>query len=158
MSVVIAIQNSDFTALVDEADEHLVSAHRWIIRGPRKSKYAMNSDGMMMHNLIMPPSDGLVVDHKNGNGLDNRRSNLRLCTPTQNQWNRRKHKPTTSQFKGVRQDKGRSSWRAQIVVHGERIHLGSFSSEREAALQYDRSARIFFGTFAMTNEKLGLLG
>ena len=95
-------------------------------------------------------STNLVIDHINGNGLDNRRANLRLATVAQNAWNSKKRK-SRSGYKGVCYDKAKRRWRAAIVHHGRRIHLGYFKEKLEAAKAYDTAAIKYFGQFAHTN-------
>jgi hypothetical protein len=111
---------------------------------------------VMLHNAIMSPPPGMLVDHIDGDGLNNCRSNLRICTHRQNIWNSRKFAVTLSPFKGVHYDHGAQRWRASIRAECEHIHLGSFEFEFDAAKQYDRAARLMFGKFAKTNEMLGL--
>lgn len=103
-----------------------------------------------MHNLIMSPSDGFVVDHINGNGLDNRRSNLRIATPQQNQFNTI-HKGGSSKYKGVSFDNESGLWRAYISKDGKRSWLGRYQNEIDAAIAYDKAAKDMFGDFAKLN-------
>jgi len=93
----------------------------------------------------------VTVDHKNGNGLDNRKFNLRICTRSQNQQNKKKPISNTSGFKGVAWSKAANKWCAYIAVNKERIHLGLFVDPKEAARAYDTAARKFFGEFARPN-------
>lgn len=88
------------------------------------------------------------VDHINGNGLDNRRVNLRLATSLQNQGNSRKRRNASSYYKGVSWYKPLKKWRAQIKVDKHVIHLGYFVSEEEAAIVYQEAAIAHFGEFA----------
>lgn len=97
---------------------------------------------------------GMVVDHIDGNGLNNQKSNLRQCTYAQNKQNSRKRKRTSSQFKGVNFHKGGQNWQAYITVNKKRIWLGRFNSEIEAASIYDAKARECFGEYAVTNFNL----
>jgi hypothetical protein len=90
-----------------------------------------------------------VVDHINGDTLDNRRANLRVCTKSENNRNRRKLHPTTSRFKGVY--KNTKPWIALIECNGKQFVLGRFASEEEAALAYDKAAKEHFGSFARLN-------
>lgn len=112
-----------------------------------------------MHRVIANPADNEVVDHINGNTLDNRRSNLRPCLQRDNSRNRRipRVKSKTSTFKGVWKDIRRKGWLASIRVNYRTVHLGAFSTEELAAIAYDNAAKLHFGEFANTNEKLGLL-
>ena len=94
---------------------------------------------------------GMQIDHINGNGLDNRKVNLRLCNSSQNQRNARKRKSGTSRFKGVDWHKESKKWRARICVNRKRIHIGRYKSEFEAAQAYDKKAIELFGEFASLN-------
>jgi hypothetical protein len=95
-----------------------------------------------------PPAD-LVIDHRNCDGLDNRRSNLRFATHAQNTLNRRKKKNAVSQFRGVWFYKGK--WGSQISSQGKRMFLGRFDNEIDAAKAYDEAARKYHGEFARLN-------
>ncbi|MBN1362949.1 MAG: HNH endonuclease [Sedimentisphaerales bacterium] len=101
----------------------------------------------------MKAPKGMVVDHIDGNGLNNRRSNLRLCTPQQNQWNRCVSRARLQQglFKGVhhRTDSGKPC--ARITYRGKTLHLGVFDTAIEAAKAYDRKAIELHGEFAYLN-------
>jgi hypothetical protein len=95
-------------------------------------------------------SVGLVIDHINGNGLDNRRANLRLATVAQNAWNSKKRN-SRSGYKGVWFAADKGLWRAAIVYHGRRIHLGYFKDKIAAAKAYDAAARKYYKQFARPN-------
>lgn len=104
-----------------------------------------------MHRVIMNAPRGTQVDHINGNGLDNRRENLRFCTTKQNLRNRGKNSRNTSGYKGVSWAKHANKWNAQIVVNRKRINLGYYEDVKEAALAYDEAARKYHGEFCNTN-------
>ena len=138
-------------ATVDDADADLVSAFKWHATSTRGLWYARREIGgraQMMHSLLV---NSPLVDHVNGNGLDNRRSNLRPATPAQNMQNRMRFRTARSQFKGLLWCHRDGRWRARITVIGKRIDLGRFSDERDAALAYDMAARQHFGEFAALN-------
>jgi hypothetical protein len=143
----------DRFALIDKADEPQVSQHKWIFASRGYAFTRIDGVVMMMHRFIMDASADAEVDHIDGDGLNNQRYNLRVCSRAENAKNR--HTSTgRSRFKGVWRD--RSSWRATIWSDGKRSHLGSFVSERKAARAYDKAARELHGEFACTNEDLGL--
>jgi hypothetical protein len=113
--------------------------------GPTKTKM------MYMHREIMKAIDERLVDHRNCNSLDNRRSNLRFATRAENMQNRRKKKNTTSRFVGVHLYKPSNRWVCRITYQGKRIVLGRFDSETAAARAYDEAAKKYFGEFARLN-------
>ena len=136
-------------------------------RSTNKCFYAMSSDAMrVIYNkrgsysvaalmLGLPP--GTLVDHINGNGLDNRRCNLRPATRSQNGMNQPKHKNNTSGYKGVSWYPKTKRWKVQIGVNRRVIHLGFRVDIKEAARLYDKAAKKYFGKFARTNAMEGLL-
>lgn len=146
------------SALVDDEDyPALVARGRWHFDRYAKrveSAYIVGGKGkhtsavVYMHREIMKPPVGLEVDHINGNRLDNRRSNLRLCPRNQNMWNV-KHSRGSSKYKGVSFRRGR--WRATICCNGKSTELGTFLSEKEAALAYNHAAIELHGDYAWLN-------
>lgn len=150
----------DLFVTVDTADLSLLEGRRWHIYAPQNSRlrYARASGPYhthsLMHRLIVGAGKGEMVDHINGNGLDNRRSNLRLCSQLQNMGNRGKSRNSNQPFKGVRlvRDKPRNKpWRASIGK--ECRHLGFFATAEEAARAYDAAATERYGEFAFLNFK-----
>lgn len=137
-------------ALVDDEDYEMVNAKNWCVSGG----YAYNAACGPMHRFLLSPPQGVMVDHIDGDRLDNRRSNLRLCSNSQNQANRQVFRGA-SPFKGVVWQKrlnGTGSWKAQLVVNGEIIYLGVFSTDLEAAGAYNAAAKMHFGEFAFLND------
>lgn len=142
-------------ALIDAADLPLVGEYKWsALRGTR-TFYATRSlrlangarASQRLHQLIL----GITgIDHIDGNGLDNRRTNLRLASKEENGANQRKTRGTSA-FKGVSWNKRNSRWEAKVQVSGRLRHLGSYRDEIEAALAYDAAAREMFGEFAALN-------
>lgn len=153
----------DAHVLIDERDYELISQHAWSVSvGSRASTlYAVTTIGprngrktIRMHRMIMGVTDPAVqIDHINGEGLDNRRSNLRRCTQSQNAANRIRGFDSgySSKYRGVSWHKRGKKWIASIRVNGQHIHLGSFSKETDAALAYDEAAIEHFGQFARLN-------
>ena len=101
----------------------------------------------MLHRLLLSPPDGYEVDHINGNSLDNRRCNLRLCTRQQNNGNQRPRRHS-SIYKGVYWNKEHQKWQAKITVNYRNIDLGRYKDEEAAAEAYAKAARRHFGEFA----------
>ena len=101
--------------------------------------------------FILNLTDLPCVDHKDRNSLNNHLSNLRWCNQRENTQNRSKNKNGTSMYKGVCFDKKANKWRAYIKQNGQRIHLGYFTDESEAAHAYDRKAKELFKVFAKLN-------
>ena len=162
MKQIILTQNQ--VALVDDTDYEWLNQWKWHAnktRGRHKSFYAKRwaSTGTgreAMHRLILglQPGDKRQCDHIDGDGLNNRRSNLRVCTAQQNQQCKRNLYEGTSEYKGVCWDRWRRKWVADIQVNYKHIRLGSFDSESDAARCYDRAALKYFGEFALTNERM----
>jgi hypothetical protein len=148
-----------YFALVSDEDFSYLNKLRWSIIKIHGIYYAVNRsniDGIweriFMHRMVMNFPKKMQIDHKNGDGLDNRKENLRLCTNRQNCQNSRKsRKPTTSIYKGVCWDKRFRKWRSDISLNGKRIHLGLFDNETDAAHQYDFHAIFFFRGFENLN-------
>jgi hypothetical protein len=148
-----------YEALVDDGDYPSLNEYPWHVMDSRGKQYAARAsyanlpDGetIYMHREIVRVPVGLFIDHINGNGLDNRKANLRICTHRQNCANRKPYKNCSSRFKGVCWVKKLSKWMARIKVDGESIYLGVFSSEIEAAEAYNEAALKYFGEFALLN-------
>lgn len=148
--------NQDKWAIVDESDHDLLSTRIWHVRHSNGNTYAMMTDddgyAAAMHRFVLGigpvTKDPVVVDHINGNGLDNRKSNLRVCSNMENSWNKKARKYGSCALKGVSLDKGASTWRAQITYKGKRIYLGSFASPEAAHARYCEAAKDMFGEFA----------
>lgn len=141
--------------IIDAEDLELVSRHRWCAIRGRSTDYAQRKDGnktVLLHRILLSAPDGMHVDHRNHNGLDNRKANLRICTADENLRNSRKRKGCSSEFKGVRKLKdGRPKpWMATVQVH-KKTYTRSFTDELEAAEWYDEMAKEHHGEFAKLN-------
>jgi hypothetical protein len=157
---------NDPRILVDPEDAWLLEDYQWQVVRPETAKtdyaerctsFSGKRKTLRLHRVIMGAPDGIDVDHKNGNGLDNRRENLRLATRSQNKANVGLTLTNTSGRKGVSWHHATKKWRAQIRTGGRHMHLGLFTDLDEAARVYDRAAIEHYGEFALTNEMLGLL-
>ncbi|MGA2069954.1 MAG: AP2 domain-containing protein [Sedimentisphaerales bacterium] len=146
--------------IVEPRDYYRFGQFRWSIGGRGRNIYACRTvrmgDGKtkmaLLHREIMEAPSGLLVDHKNGDTLDNRRVNLRLATHAENTQNRRKtQSKTSSQFIGVYFEKRSGRWAAKIKNQGRCVWLGRFESEAEAAHAYDAAAKKYHGEFARLN-------
>jgi hypothetical protein len=148
-----------FIALVDDADFDRVSAFKWTATKVKGNVYAVRKvktpDGrttsQLLHRFIEDVNyPDIDVDHKDHDGLNCQRNNLRLCSRGENCGNGRKSRGT-SRYRGVSWDASRGLWRALIRIRNKPQYLGRFKDEREAALAYDHAARASFGTFANCN-------
>jgi hypothetical protein len=101
--------------------------------------------------MILSAKHGEEVDHINGDGLDNRRANLRVCTHSENAKNKRKQRNNISGFKGVSFNKKMNRWKGQLEINGKSIYLGFYTDPIDAAKAYDEAARKYYGNFANVN-------
>jgi hypothetical protein len=158
----VAIPVGERFALIDASDEDRIAAYRWYAMfdkgGTVVYAYTRGSAGipLYMHRLVIDAPVGIEVDHRNRNGLDNRRGNLRLATRSQNAANRGKPggyagRPTSSVYKGVYKHGQCAGWQAKITVDGRRRHLGMFADEADAARAYDAAALAAWGDRARPN-------
>jgi hypothetical protein len=146
--------------LIDAGDWPRISGFKWTVSsdGGIRMYVSTRIEGkkLYLHRTLIETPHGQRVDHRNGDPLDNRKANLRLASPQQNMFNRRKShtfkgKPTASSFKGVTWARSRGRYMAQIMKDGINHYLGYFVDERSAAVAYDHAALEMFGEFAQTN-------
>ena len=163
---------SGHTFQVDPEDWELLKGHRWFVLKHGRNFYVRTVRhvpgtprrhvNILMHRVILGCTSmgGLAmrptehVDHINGNGLDNRRANLRLVTRSQNNQNQTRvkpHKIGISRYKGVVWDRWRNRWAASICFGKKKVFLGRHMLEEDAALSYDRAALAAWGEYAHTN-------
>lgn len=145
-------------ALVDDADFDWLNQWKWYARKEKHTFYAVrgqftngNLKIIRMHRLITGAPDGSIADHRDGNGLNNQRFNLRVCTPAENTRNRRITPNKTSGFKGVYWHRQDCKWVAKIKVNGKNISLGSFTDLQDAVKTYNEAAIKYHGDFACLN-------
>ena len=155
----IPLTRSQF-ALVDDADFDWLMQWKWHamwepctqqFRVSRNQWSKKKQQSIYLHRQIMGFPRDRYIDHINGNALDNRRSNLRICIAVENQRNQKRSFKNSSGFKGKGVDRHQGKWRARITVDYRDQYLGSFSSPIDAALTYDKAALEFFGQFARLN-------
>ena len=150
-------------AIIDNEDHALVAAYTWRLkREPgQRVQYAQThcptSSGsrrqrtVLMHRLVLGAQPGQLVDHINGDGLDNRRVNLRLCAATDNARHRVKPRGYSNPYKGITLHRPSGKWQASIKVCGRSIYLGLFDDPVHAARAYDSAALNYFGEYALLN-------
>ena len=160
MSIIIALPNGFFTK-IDKADAYILEGwgvyakrNRLTGRG-RWYAYLYRTVGgkqirIGLHRMILKPPEGLVVDHINGDGLDNRRENLRIATPSQNTINSTRRENAKCPYRGVSQDRSKK-WRAEIWKNRVKYWLGAFDTAELAAKAYDQAAITLHGQFARLN-------
>ena len=143
-------------ALVDDGDYKMLMCKKWHAVNIRSkcelerwaAAFSKNNKKIYMHRIVCSAPKGYVVDHINGNGLDNRRSNLRICKHKMNTRNRGQNNGRLFP-KGV--SKSNDVFRCRIEVDGKKIELGRYRTVTEAAMVYDEAAKKYFGEFARLN-------
>lgn len=147
-------------AIVDAADYEWLSSFKWHAHQPKPGLfYAQRNQPLgngkyrmvRMHREILNAPNELDVDHIDGDGLNNTRRNIRVCSGIQNRRNSRGNRNTVSGYKGVNFDSRYNKWHARIEVNNKRIHLGYFSTPEDAARAYDVAALKYHGEFARLN-------
>jgi hypothetical protein len=143
-------------ALVDDEDYPKLIKYKWFASLSTNTYYARRRVGknhIDLHRFILNIKSNEECDHINGDGLDNRKFNLRICTHHQNTCNRSKNSRTlcSSKYKGVYYNKKRKKWQSQIRANQETHYLGRFKNEIDAAKAYDKAAKIYFGNYAKLN-------
>jgi hypothetical protein len=145
--------NSGYYALIDTTDLTIIAPYRWHCAVGGNKRYVRSGTGhrtpISMHRLLLGNPVGLVIDHINGDGCDNRRSNIRAVPNVVNLHNRGPSKTNTSGYSGVHFDRGK--WRAMIRLGGRRVNLGRFTEAKEAARAYDLAVMQNRDRLAFTN-------
>jgi len=142
--------------LVDDEDYEWLNQWKWFSADAKKGFYAARDEVLhgktkriLMHRLLMKTPDDMQTDHRDHDGLNNQKYNLRVCTYNQNNYNSGERK-RKSRFKGVEIRYHR--FRARIGVDGRDITIGSFGTDKEAAIAYNNAAIKYFGEFANLNK------
>lgn len=146
------------STIIDTASYSMVATYRWCAERGRNTYYAKtcvgtraNHASIRMHSLLLPLTRPLFPDHKDGDGLNNRLSNLRQSTRGQNTFNARVRAGKTSQFFGVSTYGPRGKWQAQIRVENKNYHLGHFETELEAKQARDQAELMYRSDFRREN-------
>lgn len=150
-------------AIVDDSDYEWLAQWKWCVTSPKPGRFyvvrrlpneACGKRGKIqqMHRLLSGAEPGELVDHVNGDSLDNRRSNLRKCSAPQNTSNRSRTRRSTSGFKGCYWSKLERKWKASIGVSGRVINLGTYPAKISAAIAYNIAAVQLHGEFARLND------
>ena len=152
----IKLANNKGIALVDDEDYTILSKFKWRLCD---NNYALNhfiangkQKNELMHRIIMNPQENMEIDHKDGNGLNNQKNNLRIVTKSQNCINRNKYKNSSSKYKGVYWRRDLNKWHSQIRKNKKQIYLGIYIKEIDAAKAYNKAAIELFGEYALLNE------
>ncbi len=142
--------------IVDDDLFDIIHQVTWtIVKQSKNSSYAqnrMNGKLVLLHRILMGANPWEMVDHINGNGLDNRLDNLRLCNKSTNAMNRDKTTvKKTSNYKGVHWNKQKSKWQVEIELNYKKKYIGRYENQEQAAHAYNGAAKIYHGAFARLN-------
>lgn len=138
---------------ISPRDYPLIQKHTWWIQTSKKFyvRTSIHKKYIFLHRLLLKPTRDQEVDHINGDSLDYRRENLRICTHQQNRWNTSKRKDSTNKYRGIHFDKRSKLWRARIQANGIRHYSGYYKSEEAAANAFNLMAIAYHGKFAKIN-------
>jgi hypothetical protein len=143
--------------IVDDADFEYLNQFKWYLLKSNSNYYAIRTKRpenklIQLHRIVIQAKQGEIVDHINGNKLDNRKCNLRICTKSQNCQNRKISKLNKSGFNGVSWNIRNKKWVAQIACNNQKIHIGFFNEPIEAAKAFNEAALKYHGEFAHLNK------
>lgn len=158
--VVYITLTKGYTAIADTEDMELLSEGNWQARIDGNTVYAQRNERVggkqkkvQMHRKILGVKDGEMVDHINGDGLDNRKCNLRVATRSQNNMNTQRNVRGTSGRKGVTWNRACKKWQAQIKVNGKNIYLGLYHTKDEAHMAYAKASDELHGDYGCADYK-----
>lgn len=143
---------SPISVLIDDEDYENVRQYPWSKNYLGYIAGKVNGKDVYLHRFIMGYPEGKVVDHINGDKLDNRKQNLRICTIRQNIMNAKVSKNNTSGYTGVSLRSDRELYRANIMVNRKQIYLGSFEKIEDAILARKQAEEKYFGEFAYAGD------
>ncbi len=159
MDFKISNKKGTFHLLIDEGDFWLLIKYKWYIIPSGHNLFRVSKNPCKqcsykyLHRLLLNAKSNEFVDHINGNPLDNRKENLRICTRSENCRNSKLRKDNTSGYKGVWKYKGRKKpWVAEIKLNDKNLKIGYFKTKKEAANAYNKMAIKHFGRFARINK------
>jgi hypothetical protein len=165
------VTDNGYEYMIDEEDAEKISKYHWF--GYQSYKKLANGEvkrerkyiaarlykdrktplkHIALHRVIMDAPEGLQIDHVDGNGLNNKKSNLRICNQSQNLANGKRYRNNKSGYRGVTWHKKTKKWQAEITINHKRVALGYFHSPVEAGIAYNEAAKKSFGEFARLNE------
>lgn len=149
--------NENGRALIDLEDVEACMKHKWHLKRTEwNTDYVKNANNLMLHRFLLNVQDkNLVVDHINHNGLDNRKSNLRICNISQNGMNKVRPKNNSSGHIGVSWDKSRGKWMAHIKLNGKGKNLGRFDTFEEAVEAREAAEQEYFKEYAIERNNEG---
>lgn len=147
-------------ALVDDEDYVYLNRHNWYASKGYSTYYACRRSKdkiILMHRTVMNQTGNLYVDHKDSNGLNNQKNNLRICTQSQNNGNSKMRKDNKSGIKGVSWNKLNKNWVACITINYKKKHIGTFSNKLKAKEAYEIEAKKHFGKFYFNGKERTLV-
>jgi len=149
--VVVITTSAGKEIFIDAEDLPKVIPYTWCVGGTGYAMSRTMRDATLMHRLLLNAQKGEYVDHINGDTLDNRKCNLRLCRKQQNEFNTKVRTDNQSGYRGVCRAR-RGLYRAYITLNGRQHHLGHFLRPEDAARAYNKAARELFGEYARLND------
>lgn len=141
------------TFIIDSKDYEFISIRNWYINESGYVISWMDKKHIRLHRLIINPNDGFDIDHINGNTLDNRRKNLRICTRQQNSMNQKNHSNNTSGKSGVTFNKKSKKWCVSIGYKYKRIFIGYYKTKDEAINARMKAEKEYYGEYARNEAK-----